>query len=100
MDKAKKIGLIVGGILLAIIIIAGVIFFTRSSTQRAIKDIESEYSGGLNRIVNVYSYDGNKIATYEGKIDIADQHSDGTVKFQLKGKRYIYYNAVVEVIEK
>lgn len=99
MDKAKKIGLIVLAVIVAVLILAGVIFFVRSSTQRTIKDIQSEYTGGLNRIVNVYSYDGKKIATYEGRIDIAERNGD-VVKFQLKGKRYMYYNALVEVIEK
>ena len=99
MSKAGKIAIIIGAVLLAILILAGFIYFSRSSTQRSIKDFQSEYTGGLNRIVNVYSHDGDKIATYEGKIDIAER-SDTVVKFQLKGKRYIYYNAVVEVIEK
>lgn len=99
MEKTKKIGLIVAGIVVAIIIAAVAIFFVRSSTQRAIKDFQSEYTGGLNRTVNVYSYDGKKIATYDGKIDIAENNGS-VVKFQLKGKRYIYYNALVEVIEK
>lgn len=99
MSKTTKV---IIGIICAIVILllaAGMIFFMRASTQRSIKDFQSEYTGGLNRIVNVYSHDGDKIATYEGKIDIAER-SDAVVKFQLKGKRYIYYNAVVEVIEK
>jgi len=99
VDKIKKIALAVAGVILVGIIIAGVIYFTRSSTQRALKDIESEYTGGLNRTVNVYSYDGKKIASYDGRVDIAE-NNNGVVKFQLKGKRYIYYNALVEVIEK
>ena len=99
VDKIKKIALAVVGVILVGVIIAGVIYFTRSSTQRALKDIESEYTGGLNRTVNVYSYDGKKIATYDGRVDIAE-NNNGVVKFQLKGKRYIYYNALVEVIEK
>ena len=99
MDKAKKIGMIVAGVLVALVILAAVIYFSRSSTQRSLKDFQSEYTGGLNRTLNVYSYDGKKIASYEGKIDIAENNG-GTVKFQLKGKRYIYYNALVEVIEK
>lgn len=99
MEKAKKIGIIAACVLLAVLILIGVVFFVRSSTQRTLKDIQSEYTGGLNRIVNVYSYDGKKIATYEGKIDVAER-ADGTVKFQIKGKRYMYYNALVEVIEK
>lgn len=99
MSKSTKILAAIIAVLVAIMLIAGFIFFTRSSTQRQIKDIQSEYTGGLNRHVNVYSYNGDKIAEYDGKIDIAER-DDGVVKFQLKGKRYIYYNAIVEVIEK
>ncbi len=99
MEKAKKIGIIIGVVVAVLLILGIVIFFVRSSTQRTLKDIQSEYTGGLNRTVNVYSYDGKKIATYDGKIDIAEKNSN-IVKFELKGKRYIYYNALVEVIEK
>lgn len=99
MDKVKKIVMIVAGVVVALLIIGAIIFFSRSSTQRSLKDFESEYSGGLDRIVNVYSYDGKKLASYEGRIDVAE-NVNGTVKFELKGRRYIYYNALVEVIEK
>lgn len=99
MDKIKKAVMAVVGVIVVVLIIGAIIFFSRSSTQRSLKDFESEYSGGLNRTVNVYSYDGKKIASYDGKIDVAE-NSNGTVKFELKGKRYIYYNALVEVIEK
>lgn len=56
-------------------------------------------NGGLERTVNVYTLDGKLIATYEGKIDI-DDNSNGSVMFDLNGKRYVYYNAIIEVIEK
>lgn len=62
------------------------------------KNWDSNVNGGLNRIVNVYDYTGNKIATYEGKIDV--QQNESKVLFDLNGKRYVYYNALVEVIEK
>ena len=99
MSKTTKVLAVIIAILVAIMVVAGIIFFTRSSTQRQIKDIQSEYTGGLNRHINVYSYNGDKLAEYDGRIDIAER-DDGVVKFQLKGKRYIYYNAIVEVIEK
>ncbi len=99
MSKTTKVLAVIIAILVAIMLAAGFIFFMRSSTQRQIKDIQSEYTGGLNRHLVVYSYDGKKIAEYDGKIDIAERDS-GVVKFQLKGKRYMYYNALVEVIEK
>lgn len=69
-----------------------------SSWDRTIKNWNSDLSGGLDRTVNVYTYNGEKIATYEGKIDL--QTSESKVLFDLDGKRYVYYNAIVEVIEK
>lgn len=69
-----------------------------SSCERTSKNWDSNINGGLNRIVNVYDYTGNKIATYEGKIDV--QQNESKVLFDLNGKRYVYYNALVEVIEK
>jgi uncharacterized lipoprotein YehR (DUF1307 family) len=68
-----------------------------SSCERAAKSWDSEF-GGLNRIVNVYDYEGDLIATYEGNLDV--QENDSKVLFDLNGKRYVYYNAVVEIIEK
>ena len=56
-------------------------------------------NSGLERTINIYALDGKLIATYEGKIDI-DDNSNGSVMFDLDGKRYVYYNAIIEVIEK
>ena len=69
-----------------------------SSCERSMKSCSSDIGGGLDRIVNVYDYQGEKIATYEGQIDI--QANNTKVLFDLDGKRYIYYNCLVEVIEK
>lgn len=71
-----------------------------ASVERGMKDFKSEVSGGLNRTVNVYSRNGDLIASYDGKIDIEDSENCNKVKFELDGKRYIYYNCQVEVIEK
>lgn len=68
------------------------------SWEREVKDMKSEWNGGLNRIINIYSLDGNLIATHEGKIDIEDR--ENSILFELNGKRYVYYNAIIEVIEK
>lgn len=56
-------------------------------------------NGGLERIINVYTLDGKLIATYEGNVDI-DDNFNGSIMFDLNGKRYVYYNAIIEVIEK
>ncbi|MBP3414444.1 MAG: hypothetical protein J6L81_04510 [Clostridia bacterium] len=68
-----------------------------ASLQRSCKTCESEMTGGLDRTVNVYSYDGKLLASYSGKIDV--EENETKVLFDLDGKRYIYYNAIVEVIE-
>lgn len=70
-----------------------------SSFERGLKDWDSELSGGLNREVNIYSMTGEKIATHKGKIDIESTEYGNEVKFELNGKRYIYYNCMVEAIE-
>lgn len=79
--------------------IAALFLMSCASCDREIKSCQSDISGGLHRIVNVYSLDGDLIATYEGLIDI-DNNANGSVMFDLNGKRYVYYNAIVEVIEK
>lgn len=79
-----------------------VIFFVCSgfaSLERFSKTLDSDLNGGLDRTVVIYTYTGKELARYEGKIDL--QTTDGgKLLFDLDGKRYIYYNCTVEVIEK
>ena len=70
-----------------------------ASCEREFKSCQSDFSGGLHRVVNIYTYDGQLIATYEGLIDI-DDNTNGSIMFDMNGKRYVYYNAIIEVIEK
>ncbi len=88
-------------IVILILIIAGAVVFlmTSSSVERAFKSCQSDIGGGLYREVNVYTPTGELIAHYEGKIDIEENESGGKVLFDLDGKRYVYYNCLVEVIE-
>lgn len=68
-----------------------------SSCDRFGKSCASEYGNGLDRTVKVYDYQGDLIAEHSGKIDI--QTNESKVLFDLDGKRYIYYNCLVEIIE-
>lgn len=70
-----------------------------ASCERWQKDCQSEMNNGVYRIVRIYDYEGDLIAEYEGKIDIED-NSGSYALFHLDGKRYMYYNAIIEVIEK
>lgn len=70
-----------------------------ASLQRGCKSCTSDMNGGLYRVVCVYDYCGNLIAQHEGLIDI-DDNENGSIMFELNGKRYVYYNAIIAVIEK
>ena len=68
-----------------------------SSCSRMYVDLKSAITNGLDRPINVYTANGDLIATYSGKIDI-DTNDGGYVKFDFEGKRYVYYNCFVETI--
>ena len=62
-------------------------FGNTASGQRAMVDQQSDLGNGLNRIVRVYTANGDIIAEFEGKIDI--EGNDGAyVLFDYEGKRY------------
>lgn len=82
----------------AFIILVLILMTNCSSCDRCAKDIGSDINNGLNRVVKVYDFNGNEMKTYKGKIDL-EPNDSGVVKFELDGKRYMYYNAFVEVIE-
>lgn len=85
------IGVVVG-------IIAGIIIIFNTATgRRLLIDTKSDLNNGLDRIVVVYTANGDEIARYEGKIDI-EANDGGYVKFDFEGKRYIYYNCFIESI--
>lgn len=53
------------------------------SWERMVKDVASDYGGGLHRRVTVYDYNGNVVKTWEGKFDTQMGDSSGVpyVKF-------------------
>jgi len=71
-------------------------FTSTASGIRELNDERSNISNGLDRVVTVYTADGDIIAQYEGKIDL--EMGKDYVKFDWEGKRYIYYNCFVETI--
>ena len=87
-------------ILCCAVILAAMLFAgCTESCARSCKTLESDFGGGLYREINIYTHTGELIAHYEGKVDIEETESGGKVLFDLDGKRYVYYNCLVEVIE-
>ena len=94
---------IIAAVIISIAIIAATFagelwyFNNTASGRRAIIDQVSELGNGMDRTINVYTANGDVIASYTGKIDI-EQNAGGYIKFDFDGKRYIYYNCFVETI--
>lgn len=90
---------VLSGIVVAILVFCSGFWYygSTASGQRALIDEQSELNNGIERVVNVYTADGDIMATYEGKIDIGT-NDGGCVKFDFDGKRYIYYNCFIETI--
>ncbi len=85
-------------IVITVVLIAMMLSLAGCATlQRWGNDIRSDWGNGLHRTIKVYTANGDLLAEYEGKIDIATE-GDGYVKFDFNGKRYIYYNCFVETI--
>ena len=84
---------------LSVVLLFGMLWYydNTASGQRALTDQKSELANGLERVVRVYTADGDIIAEYEGIIDI-EGNDGGYVLFDYQGKRYTYYNCFVESI--
>lgn len=63
------------------------------SWERSKKSIASNWSGGLNRTVSVYSYDGELIKSWSGKFDVSN--SENEMYFDLDGKRVIIQGGII-----
>lgn len=87
------------GIAVIVAILLGMFwwFNNTASGQRALTDQKSELANGLERVVRIYTANGDIIAEYEGIIDI-EGNDGGYVLFDYQGKRYTYYNCFVESI--
>lgn len=96
---AAKITIPIVCVLATIGLLTGMLWYfgNTASGQRALTDQKSEFANGLERVIRVYTADGDIIAEYEGIIDI-EGNSGGYVLFDYQGKRYTYYNCFVESI--
>lgn len=89
--------------LICVILIVGLLcgmlwyFNNTARGQRALVDQKSNLNNGMERTVTVYTANGDIIAQYTGLIDI-EANDGGYIKFDLDGKRYMYYNCFVETI--
>ena len=96
-SKWRGIWLVASIVVTTLIFVFGFWYYNNTASGiRARTDEQSELQLGLNRIITIYTANGNVLKQYEGKIDI--EQDQGYVKFDWNGKRYIYYSCYVETI--
>lgn len=65
------------------------------SAQRNIKSIKSEWTGGLNRRVEVYDYNGQLIKSWEGKFDVQETDRNSVYFDDSYGRRVIVHGGII-----
>ena len=68
-----------------------------ASCSRSMKSISSDFDGGLERKVTLYSNTGEELDSWEGKLDLSS--SEEEIFFDLNGKRVIIHGGIVVVEE-
>lgn len=63
------------------------------TNKRAWKTTYSSWTGGLDRTVTVYSYDGMPIKSWSGRFDISE--SDQEMYFDIDGKRVVIQGGII-----
>ena len=86
-------------IALAIVITALCVFMCScASWERALKDVESDFGGGLPRTVSVYDLSGNLVKEYTGTFDIETDNESYILWDDEMGKRHIIYFSTFNII--
>ncbi len=95
----KDVTLIIVIIVLMVVALFGGILLSPQSFKRKLKTFTSEYKGGMERTLEVYSNTGELIKVYEGKFDIQTDDA-GKLLFDINNKRHIIHGGIVIVEEK
>lgn len=66
-----------------------------ASFERSMKNFGSDISGGMDRTVVLYDYEGDELARWEGKIDLQISNDGGHIVFDQDGKRTVITGGIV-----
>ena len=85
------IALIVCLVIGALLVFGPLVYSNTEAGERAYKDQESNFGGGISRTVTVYDVNGNVIKTYSGEFDIETDQQSYILFDDENGKRHIIY---------
>ena len=84
------------GMIILLIICSLKAFEYVGPVQRFSKKVKSEYDGGLQRVVTLYSHDGTIIKKWYGKIDLSNSEE---TDFILDNRRIIIKGGITTIEE-
>lgn len=98
LEVDTKTGTVVTLLVTFVLVLAmfgGFMFYYHNteSGQRAFKTQQSNFGGGLNRTVTVYSYSGDEIRSWTGKFDVTE--NDQETYFDIDGRRVIIQGGII-----
>lgn len=65
------------------------------SQQRELKSIKSNWTGGLDRTVTVYDYNGQEIKSWSGHFDVKETDRNSVYFDTAEGKRVIISGGII-----
>ena len=80
-------------IVLLVFVLRFIFIRDNEKLNRSWKTLTSQYTGGLNRTVSVYSYDGELIKSWTGKFDV--DRTEAGVLFDMDGKRVVIQGGII-----
>lgn len=83
------------GVVMCLVTVPGFLFYYNGTEagKRAVKTEKSNLSGGINRTVTVYDYNGNQIDSWTGTFDVTN--SEYETYFDIDGKRVVIHGGIV-----
>lgn len=93
----KKKSTVVGIVVLLILVVVFFFSCAGEDAKRLRKTLFSNYTGGLDRTVTVYDYEGDKLEEWSGKMDLTD--SEEETMFDLYGKRIVIKGGITIIKE-
>lgn len=99
-DTGMAIGVLIFAIILgAILIVSPIVYMNTEAGARALKDQQSNFNEGIERVVKIYDVNGELIEQYEGRFDVETTSSYVLFDDENNKRHMIYYTTGTIIID-
>ena len=99
-DTGMAIGALIFAIILgAILIVSPIVYMNTEAGARALKDQQSNFNAGIERVVKVYDVNGELIEQYEGRFDVETTSNYVLFDDENNKRHMIYYTTGTIIID-